>query len=488
MDGQVNNRNTTDNSIISYISSNSMLHPGDGVVAGISGGADSVCLLTVLSRYRDELAQEKGCDPDEALKIVAVHINHMIRGGEADEDQKFVEELCGNLKVHYISYKKDIPKMAEERHLTEEEAGRIFRYECFEKEADKLENVTRIKIAVAHNKNDLAETVLYNMIRGSSLLGLAGIKPVRGRIIRPLLMTERADIEAFLEENGVSYRTDSTNLVADYARNKIRLKIMPLLREINEGADQHMADIAMDAVRYEESINKEIEKITNLDNSIQDKTDGLHNVDSKEKNIASQNRCEIELSRLAMLSSLARGEFILRCISRICGRRKDITREHVSSVLRLADSESGKRIDLPYNMYAEKVYDRLVIALKNGEKKESLGSIEINQYPYTSEMDIYKKEYTKMIDCDKIKSTLELRTARPEDYIVINSKGDRKKLSRYFTAEKVERNIRSSIPVVADGDEIVWIVGMRLSERYKIGADTREVIEITYLKDDERKA
>ena len=166
--------------VTSYINEHSMISPGDSAVLGVSGGADSVCLLRVLVDY--------------GVKVKVVHINHMIRGEEADRDEQFVTALCEKLGVECKVYREDIPKMAREQHFTEEEAGRIFRYRCFEKEADAPET----KIAIAHNKDDLAETVLYNLIRGSSLLGLAGIKPVRGRIIRPLLTTSRSDIEEYL--------------------------------------------------------------------------------------------------------------------------------------------------------------------------------------------------------------------------------------------------------------------------------------------------
>ena len=453
--------------VTEYIRENDMLHKGDGVIAGISGGADSVCLLTMLTEYRKQLAKQYECSSIDALYIKAVHINHMIRGEEADGDESYVESLCKELEVDYSSYKEDIPKMAEEKHLTEEEAGRLYRYECFNKEAQTLEKqLSRpFRIAVAHNSNDLVETVLYNMIRGSALLGLTGIKPVRDRIIRPLLTTGRNDIEEYLSERGIKYRTDSTNLLTDYSRNKIRLQVLPLLREINAGADKHITDIAMDAARLAEDIDNEVSAVSNQ-----------------------EKPGEISIVALKKLSGMAAGELVLRTIASVCGRRKDITREHVDSVIRLIESESGKRVDLPYDMYAERVYDRIVIALNSEEVRGCLGRIVTSTFSYDTDLDISRKEYTKMIDCDKIKSTLELRTARPEDFIVINAKGEKKKLSRYFTAEKVERKLRSIIPVVADGDEIVWIVGMRLSERYKIGASTREVLEITYLKDDERKA
>ena len=444
-------------SITKYIKDNHMLEANDGVIVGLSGGADSVCLLSLLVRYRDYTGT--------ALVIRAVHVNHMIRGNEADEDQDFVEKLCRDMNVECSVYTKNIPEMAKEMNLTEEEAGRIYRYQVFEEEAEKLEKkagISGVKIAVAHNKNDLAETVIYNMIRGSSLLGLAGIKPVRGRIIRPLLMTFREEIEAYDKENGLEYRTDSTNMITDYSRNKIRLEVLPKLMEINDGAIEHIAMIAAESTELKKDIDKEVAQASE---------------DSFDKGIS--------ISELSKLSELAKGEKVLSYMESICGRRKDITREHISSVVKLANKESGKRVDLPYGMVAEKVYDRVVIS-RSGDRgiEGSSGEVTYEKIPYAPGMDISKKEYTKMIDYDKIKSVLCFRTPEPDDYMVINSEGGTKKIYRILSAEKVERARRDSFPVVADGNEIVWAVGLRLSERYKIDESTKNVLVMNYISKD----
>ena len=448
-----------------------MLSPGDTVITGVSGGADSVCLLLVLTRLREEFASETGRSPEDALGIKVIHVNHMIRGEEADRDEAFVRKLCDKLDVSFKVCRKNIPAMVKEQHLTEEEAGRLFRYECFEKEAVRYD----AKIAVAHNRDDLAETVLYNMVRGSSLLGLAGIKPLRDRIIRPLLMTSREDIEKYLELSGQSYVTDSTNLEADYARNKLRLKVMPLLREINSGAVDHMVEIALESNTLAEEMKEEVR--------------GLVEAPDKDKELAEKGQdknsdhIDINIETLNSLGSLAKGELVLSVMEKICGRRKDITGEHIRSVIALSEKESGKRVDLPYGMTAERIYDRISIrseSVKTEGDGGVKGSIVVGTFAYTEDLDISKKEYTKMIDCDKIKSTLVLRNPEPDDFIVVTEEGGTKKLARFFTDRKVERNLRQSIPVVADGNEIVWIIGMRLSERYKISPSTKTVVEITY--------
>ena len=471
-----------ENKIIEYMKAYSMLDfesiesKASGVVLGVSGGADSVALLSFFVRLRNSVA------PKLLLKVV--HVNHMIRGEEADSDQEFVEELCKRLNVPYKVYREDIPAMAKKLDMTEEEAGRNYRYKAFRECALELEMEYKCKcrIAVAHNKDDLAETVLYNLIRGSSLLGLAGIKPVRDMIIRPLLDTSRAELEEYLKELGQDYVTDSTNLETEYTRNKIRHLVMPELKKMNSAAVQHIADVARDALELGNDIGDRL--LCAHDKEEREPSGVYEYPDGRKQDI--YEREEISIAQLRNETHLAAGEMILGAIESVCGRRKDITREHLREVYELSEKESGKSVDLPYGMIAERVYDRIVIRMRTvlnekGASDEVEGRIVISHIPYSETLEISKKEYTKMIDCGKIKSTLVLRKPLPDDYIVISKDGGKKKLSRYFTAEKIERELRQAVPVVADGNEIVWVVGMRLSERYKIDSETQTVAVIEYI-------
>lgn len=471
-----------ENKIIEYMKAYSMLDfesiesKASGVVLGVSGGADSVALLSFFVSLRNSVA------PKLLLKVV--HVNHMIRGDEADSDQEFVEELCKRLNVPYKVYREDIPAMAKKLDMTEEEAGRNYRYKAFRKCAIELEMEYKCKcrIAVAHNKDDLAETVLYNLIRGSSLLGLAGIKPVRDMIIRPLLDTSRAELEEYLKELGQDYVTDSTNLETEYTRNKIRHLVMPELKKMNSAAVQHIADVARDALELGNDIGDRL--LCAHDKEEREPSGVYEYPDGRKQDI--YEREEISIAQLRNETHLAAGEMILGAIESVCGRRKDITREHLREVYELSEKESGKSVDLPYGMIAERVYDRIVIRMRTvlnekGSSDEVEGRIVISHIPYSETLEISKKEYTKMIDCGKIKSTLVLRKPLPDDYIVISKNGGTKKLSRYFTAEKIERELRQAVPVVADGNEIVWVVGMRLSERYKVDSETQTVAVIEYI-------
>ena len=224
--------------VYKFIKDNKMFDSCKNVVVGISGGADSVCLLIVLihvirmGKYN--------------IKITGVHVNHGIRGSEAKRDEEFAKALCEKYNVNFKAVSVDVPKLAKERKLSEEEAGRIARYEIFNTIAAQYGYDTT-RIAVAHHINDQAETVLMNMFRGSSLTGLAGIKPVRDNVIRPLICVERREIEAFLTECGEGFITDSTNLDNEYTRNKIRNTLIPFVQNnINELAPKHICAVAQD--------------------------------------------------------------------------------------------------------------------------------------------------------------------------------------------------------------------------------------------------
>lgn len=219
----------------SFLEQYHMIEQSDVVVAGVSGGADSVCLLLHLLELKEKLS----------FTLAAVHVQHGIRGKESLQDAAFVEELCRRYQVQLFRYDYDVPEYAKQHGYSEEEAGRNLRYESFHKALEEL-GAPEGKIAVAHNRNDLAETMLWNMIRGSGMRGMAGIPPVRDGIIRPLLHTARVEIENYLKEKGESYCTDATNASLDYTRNRIRNQVLPVLEELNAGVYAHMERLGDD--------------------------------------------------------------------------------------------------------------------------------------------------------------------------------------------------------------------------------------------------
>lgn len=442
-----------------FIQKYHMLSQGDGVIVGLSGGADSVCLLTVLCELREIYD----------LKIAAVHVNHMIRGTEADADQQYAETLCRSCHVPCVVYKENIPELAADWGMTEEEAGRTFRYQCFREELNKRGFT---KIAVAHNKDDLAETVIFNLIRGSGLNGLGGIRPVRDNIIRPLLDTKRTDIERYLNEKKIQFQTDATNHSLDYDRNRIRHKILPVMKEINRNAVDHICNMAYDTASLYEDIRHEAESV---------------NIE-----YVSDNAVTLDRRKLRECSKTLQGEVILRAMEKLSGKRKDITRRHILSVQGLLENDTGKSVMLPYGLTARNSYDRLYIEREKESHNfcieiEKSGNYQIEPGVLTAEIckrqdagPISKKEYTKMVDYGNIRGNLSFRTPQEGDYIIVNAAGGRKKLSRLFTDRKIDRRKREGWPVIACGSEIIWAVGLRLSEAYKITDETKEVIILTF--------
>ena len=221
--------------VLAFMRKNHMTDRGDGVLAAVSGGADSVCLLLLLC----ELAAELG------IHVSAFHMNHGIRGAEADRDERFVEKLCGRMGVPLTVVHEKVGSYAADHGLSTEEAGRILRYRHLKETAEKYGCA---KIAVAHHEDDDAETVLLNLFRGSGLPGLSGIRPVREEIIRPLLCVSRKEIEEYLTSREHSWCEDSTNKENDYTRNKIRHKILPLMVEINEQAAKMIAERVIEPI------------------------------------------------------------------------------------------------------------------------------------------------------------------------------------------------------------------------------------------------
>ena len=220
--------------VLGFMRNKHMTDRGDGVLAAVSGGADSVCLLLLLNGMAAELG----------IRVFAFHMNHGIRGEEADRDEQFVGELCKQLEIPLTVVHEKVETYAEEHGLSGEEAGRILRYRHLEETAESYQCT---KIAVAHHEDDDAETVLLNLFRGSGLAGLSGIRPVRGKIIRPLLCVSRKEIEEYLKEQGFSWCEDSTNRENDYTRNKIRNELLPWVREnINSRAAEHILAVSMD--------------------------------------------------------------------------------------------------------------------------------------------------------------------------------------------------------------------------------------------------
>ena len=409
-----------------------MVTAGERVLLGLSGGADSVCLFHLLRELQEPLG----------FSLLAVHVNHNLRGAEAGRDAAFAENLCREYDVPFYLYSCPVEKIAKEKHLSTEEAGRAARQEVF---AACAKEQRAVKIALAHHQDDVAETMLHHLARGTSLAGLASLRPVRGNVIRPLLCVGRKEIRQELESRMCSWCEDSTNAEDAYTRNGIRHHVLPYLtEEVNPRAAAHMAQTSLDLLETEEYLEQ------------------------------------------------------------LAGKRKDLTREHLESVRELFEKQVGKSVCLPYGITAVRGYETLRLEkqgvhLKEERKRKSGEEVPIpvpagweeekslafaeNPVTIVKKTSVFperieEKKYTKCFDCDKIKDGLVLRTRRSGDYLRVTAKGGKKKLKDYMIDAKIPKEERDSILLLADGPEIWWVVGYRRGESGRVGEDTKAVLQI----------
>ena len=458
------------NQVDRFIQQHHMLQRGDRVVVGVSGGADSVCLLKVLMELRQTYQ----------LDLFVVHVNHGLRGEEAKRDERYVESFCRSANIPCTTVEEDVECYSKTHHCSLEEAGRILRYQAFEHEY-KVKSCN--KIAIAHNKNDLAETILFHLVRGTGLKGLVGIPPVRGCYIRPLLAVTRAEIEAYLKEEGIPYCTDSTNLETDFTRNKVRLQILPLLNEVNNQAISHIVGTSSQISEVEEYLEKQTEL---LYNRIVTCENGLYSVDIE----------LIKCNEPVLIKRVLR-----RMIKEAAGQLKNIEEIHVLSVYELLDKGVGKQVDLPYQILAKCSYDNLVIGKKERitatSKPDLLQSLPVEvRVPgvyfvpelgkkfsfelldYEKNRSIPKKSCTKWFDYDKINNTIFLRTRQTGDFMQINQEGGTKPLKDVFINDKIPKEQRNSIPLLCDGAHVMWITESRISEAYKLSCKSKRILVV----------
>ena len=439
-----------------------MIQPQDRVLVGVSGGADSVCLLMVLLEFQKQMTFE----------IKVVHVEHGIRGEESLRDERYVRELCEKYQVEYECVSCDIPAMAKEKKLSTEEAGRNARYEAIDRIGEKWK---ADRIAVAHNQNDQAETILWNLARGSGLDGAAGIRPVRGKIIRPLLECSRTEIEAFLKKKNIQWCEDCTNGELDYTRNIIRNRLLPEMSEqLNAGVITHLAEFGTEMRRTEEFLDILVKEACQKMTVIKD------------------GKAQIKIKYLEQEPELLQERILRKCLKEAGCGLKDLQREHIQSMKELVHMQSGKKIQLPCGWSAARVFDALII--QKEEESEILPELQLiipgetkTEYGYFStriisneNQPIEQKKYTKWLDYDKITAGIMLRGRKPGDYLIVNRQGGRKKLKTYFMEEKIPADQRNKVWLLTCGEEVIWVVGHRISEAYKVKKDTKKILEITY--------
>jgi len=459
--------------VLDTINKHHLIENGESVVVGVSGGPDSVCLLHVLYRLREKLH----------IKLYAVHINHMLRGKESEGDEKYVKELCEKLEIPAHFFSIDVRDLASKKGISLEEAGREARYRKFEEVA---EDTGASKIAVAHNRNDQAETVLMNIIRGSGLDGLKGIGYIRGKIIRPLLDVPREDIENYCRRHSLNPRTDSTNLVSIYTRNKIRLDLIPSIDKMFD------IDIQDSLWRMSVLLKDDLDYID-------ENATRLYHECLAEKN---KDSITIDAGIFQGYHIAIKRRIIRSAIRNLTGNLKGVESVHIEKVLQLWEGgRTGAQVHLPGGLKALKSYNHLIIGtdidgvaigpfcreinipgvtlvpeigagVKAFIEKKSSGIEQYGNMRYNS--------LVQHFDYDILKMGINIRNRKDGDVFKPYKSNGTRKLKEYFIDNKIPRHKRDNIPLIALGNEIVWVVGYKISDKFKVTENTKTVLKLIY--------
>ncbi len=524
-----------ENKIKKTILDKNLIEKNEHIIIGLSGGPDSVCLFNALMNLSDELQ----------YTLSAVHVNHKFRPGAAEEDQAYVEELCRHRRIPCTSFVYDCKTIAEEKGISSEEAGRLVRYQSFYEEAKQLIDNKRyepsqIKIAVAHNLNDQAETLLMRIIRGTGTDGLAGMEYSRAgefgtTIIRPLLDVPRKDIEAYCRENQLNPRMDHTNNEPLYTRNKIRLHLIPQIeKEFNTNVIEGLNRLSKIAKNDKEYFDMQVkEAMEQAALVIPDKTHG------EQEEIQG---ISFSLAQLKDMHPAIRHRVVKKALETI-GLNQGITASHLESADHLIDGENDSvRADFPkgYGVavsYGEvrffkndpvtlgyvsntELKSRLMIRIvknegnlkdisKNGTRRfaaldlgkvlEKIWNRDTPYFDFIHEGSGGQKEKEEHRDFEhqllyELQVMLQIRTRKQGDWMVPLGMNGRKKLQDIFVDEKVYKECRDQVPMVCVGDEVIWIIGDdvsghstgmkrgRISENYKLDKDTKDIVLLEYLE------
>lgn len=447
------------NKIIETIKKYNMLGGGRNIVVAVSGGADSMCLLHFLCENKSEL---------KINTLTAAHVNHNIRGTEAKRDELFVKSFCDSHDIPFELLDIDIPKLSKEYRLGTEETARRVRYDFFKTLAQKH----NAAVATAHNADDNAETVIYNLSRGTALKGLCGIPPKRDYIVRPLIRCTRHEIEEYCRKSSLQYVTDSTNLTDDYTRNKIRHNVIPVLRQINPS--------------FEQSITRNGEMLRN-DESF------LSSLAEKELQRASKGG-GYDLKKLQSLDISILSRTVIILLERECNIKPDY--DTVMSICNAINAGSRVRIKNGICVDANSGVLRLYKIAENPQTSDVspipvLGTEKAEVLDKTVEFRLLtKKEFDSIakfnnllfknaVDYDIINAVTVIRTRKTGDMFTPKNRGWTKKLKKFLIDEKVLSEKRDKLLLMAQQNEVFWLEGFGVSHRAQVTGRTKKVLLIS---------
>lgn len=450
----------TEEKVINFISSRSLISKGDKVLIALSGGPDSVFLLYFLNKFRNKYK----------IDLAAFHLNHKLRGTNSVADQKFCRALCESLNVPLFEAAVNIQSLAKKLKSSVEEAGRITRYRLLNAISSK--NGFN-KIATAHIKDDNTETVLLNLIKGSGVTGMTGIPDKRENIIRPVLCLTKSEILDYLHFQKIEYRLDESNLSVDYERNFLRQNIIPLIKDrLNPSLDETLFSSSFIFKSLKDFIEKYIAEATAAVVTSK-KNELIINIEEQKKY---HQYLVAESLRAAVLEKW----------------NISLSFDDVKRTLELLTNQSGTFLELQESLLVHKDRGRLIIRKKVTEEFKAEFSIKPGQTVNTKfgklTIDFFDKKKIQFksdpnkefISADHISEKLIIRKWQAGDkFIPLGMKGE-KKVSDFLIDIKMSRLDKQNQYVLADGKKIIWLIGKRIDNRYRITDKTKKVLELCW--------
>jgi len=528
--------------IIDFIQRYSLIPPGEIVVVGVSGGADSVCLLHVLAKWQKGLG----------IKLHAAHLNHQLRGVESEADAEYVSDLVGSLGIPITIDRQDVAAYRAERNCSIEEAARELRYAFFTRVAGE---VGANRIAIGHTRDDQVETILMHILRGTGITGLCGLAPCspvaydgQGRardleakppmpltprviaspdssgrsnllVIRPLLDITREETTTYCQEHQLAPRIDSSNLSLSFFRNRLRLQLLPLLRQYNPSIDQALLRLA-DIAREDNAF-------------IEQQASELWDEVARQGN----NAIYLDKKQLANLPIALQRRLLRMAVTKLAGDIRDIEASHIEAARSLLNKPVGKKLSLPHGLICQGGYDELVIASPSPpvilSESQNLQTFRVDSAPEsqlppcpfpplsgefslkvpgktvfpgwkviasivvrervasrslrgvldTSEITC-QSNFVANFDLHKTGTALFVRKRRPGDRFQPLGMSMPKKLYEFMVDAKIPNPWRGHIPIVCSPQQIIWVVGWRIDDRVKITPTSRgkEILRLEFIK------
>jgi tRNA(Ile)-lysidine synthase len=502
------NKIKLESKVIDFIQRCSLISPEEIVVVGVSGGADSVCLLHVLAKWRKGLG----------IKLHIAHLNHQLRGVESEADAEYVSNLAGSLGIPITIDRQDVAAYRTERNCSIEEAARELRYAFLARVARE---VGANRIAIGHTRDDQVETILMHILRGTGITGLCGLAPRSPMaydrqgiswpakqsnllVIRPLLDITREETTSYCQEHQLAPRIDSSNLSPSFLRNRLRLQLLPLLRQYNPSVDQALLRLA--------NIAKEDSAL------IEQQASGVWDEVARQEN----NAIYLDKKQIASLPIALQRHLLIAAVTKLAGDTRDIEASHIEAARSLLNKPVGKRISLPHSLICQGGYNELVITklpfviastakqsqlppcpfpplpgefpLKvPGETvfpgwkviasivRERVASLSSRGVLSTSE-GTYQSNLVADFDFHKAGTELFVRQRRPGDRFQPLGMSMPKKLYEFMVDAKIPRSWRGHIPIVCSPQQIIWVVGWRIDDRVKTVEASKKILRLEFIK------